>query len=117
VFVGEGALVRDSILFTDCIVGPGSVLDRVILDKQVVVGADVRLGDGEDRRPNRSQPRNLASGITVVGKAARIPSGLRIGRNVLVGSDVLERDFQRYLSTNGHIATEVSSGETVDAGR
>jgi glucose-1-phosphate adenylyltransferase len=117
VFVGEGALVRDSILFPDCIVGPGSVLDRVILDKQVVVGADVRLGDGEDGRPNRTQPRNLQSGITVVGKAARIPSGVRIGRNVLVGSDVLERDFQRYLSTNGHIATEVRSGETVDAGR
>jgi glucose-1-phosphate adenylyltransferase len=117
VFVGEGALVRDSILFPDCIVGPGSVLDRVILDKQVVVGADVRLGDGEDRRPNRTQPRNLATGITVVGKAARIPSGLRVGRNVLVGSDVLERDFHRYLSTNGHIATVVRSGETVDAGR
>src|SRR5919197_1888867 len=43
VFVAEGALVRDSILFPDCIVGPGSALDRVILDKQVVVGADVRL--------------------------------------------------------------------------
>jgi glucose-1-phosphate adenylyltransferase len=117
VFVAEGALVRDSILFPDCIVGPGSVLDRVILDKQVVVGADVQLGSGEDRRPNRTQPRNLQSGLTVVGKAARIPSGLRIGRNCLIGSDVLERDFQRYLSVNGHVASEVSSGETVDAGR
>jgi glucose-1-phosphate adenylyltransferase len=117
VFVGEGALVQDSILFPDCIIGPGSVLDRVILDKQVVVGADVRLGDGDDRRANRTQPRNLQSGITVVGKAARIPSGLRVGRNCLIGSDVLERDFQRYLSTNGHVATEVRSGETVDAGR
>jgi glucose-1-phosphate adenylyltransferase len=117
VFVAEGALVRDSILFPDCIVGPGSTLDRVILDKQVVVGADVRLGDGEDTRPNRTQPRNLQTGITVVGKGARIPSGLRIGRNCLIGSDVLERDFQRYLSSNGHVASEVSSGETVDASR
>jgi glucose-1-phosphate adenylyltransferase len=114
VFVGEGAVVRDSILFTDCIVGPGSVVDRAIMDKHVVVGAEVRLGDGNDTRPNRTQPRNLQTGISVVGKGARIPTGLRIGRNVLIAADVIERDFQRFLSTNGHIASELPSGETVD---
>jgi glucose-1-phosphate adenylyltransferase len=95
-------------------VGPGSVVDRAILDKNVVVGADVRLGDGEDTRPNRTQPRNLQSGITVVGKGARIPTGLRVGRNCLIAADVIERDFTRFLSTNGHVATELKSGETVD---
>jgi glucose-1-phosphate adenylyltransferase len=114
VFVAEGAIVRDSILFTDCIVGPGSVIDRGILDKHVVVGADVRLGDGNDTRPNRTQPRNLQSGITVVGKGARIPTGLRIGRNCLIAADVIERDFQRFLSSNGHVTTLLPSGETVD---
>src|SRR5579864_8454230 len=114
VFVAEGAVVRDSILFTDCIVGPGSVVDRSILDKHVVVGADVRLGAGEDTRPNRTQPRNLQSGITVVGKGARIPTGMTIGRNVLIAADVIERDFQRILVSNGHVGTELPSGETVD---
>jgi glucose-1-phosphate adenylyltransferase len=114
VFVAEGAVVRDSILFTDCIVGPGSVVDHGILDKHVVVGADVRLGQGDDTRPNRTQPRNLQSGITVVGKGARIPTGLRIGRNCLIAADVIERDFQRFLSTNGHVSTELPSGETVE---
>ena len=114
VFVAEGAVVRDSILFTDCIVGPGSVVDRAILDKHVVVGADVRLGDGDDTRPNRTQPRNLQSGITVVGKGARIPTGMRIGRNCLIAADVIERDFQRLLSANGHLGSELRSGETVD---
>jgi len=118
VFVAEGAVVRESILFPDCIVGPGSVLDRVILDKNVVVGADVRLGEGEDVRPNRTQPRNLQSGITVVGKGARIPSGVRIGRNCLIAADVMERDFHRFLSANGHVSAQLASGETVDtAGR
>jgi glucose-1-phosphate adenylyltransferase len=114
VFVAEGAIVRDSILFTDCIVGPGSVVDRGILDKHVVVGADVRLGQGNDTRPNRTQPRNLQSGITVVGKGARIPTGVRVGRNCLIAADVIERDFQRFLSSNGHVRTELPSGETVD---
>jgi glucose-1-phosphate adenylyltransferase len=79
-----------------------------------VVGAEVRLGDGEDTRPNRTQPRNLLSGITLVGKGARIPTGLRIGRNVLIAADVIERDFQRFLSSNGHVTAELPSGETVD---
>jgi glucose-1-phosphate adenylyltransferase len=78
------------------------------------VGADVRLGDGEDTRPNRTQPRNLQSGITVVGKGARIPTGLRIGRNVLIAADVIERDFARFLSPNGHVQAQLPSGETVD---
>lgn len=117
VFVAEGALVRDSILFPDCIVGPGSVIDRAILDKNVVVGSDVRLGEGNDTRPNRTQPRNLQSGITVVGKGARIPSGLRIGRNCLIAADVIERDFARLLSSNGHRTAELASGETVEAAR
>ena len=116
VFVAEGAVVRDSILFPDCIVGPGSVVDRAILDKNVVVGADVRLGDGEDKRANRTQPRNLQSGITVVGKGARIPTGLRIGRNCLIAADVMERDFARLLSSNGRVDKELRSGETVDVG-
>ena len=115
VFVAEGALVRDSILFTDCIVGPGSVIDRAILDKGVVVGADVRLGEGSDTRPNRTQPRNLSSGITVVGKGARIPSSLSVGRNCLIAADVIERDFLRYLSSNGHVANQLPSGETIEA--
>ncbi len=114
VFVAEGAVLRDSILFPDCIVGPGSVLDRVILDKNVVIGADVHLGEGEDVRPNRTQPRNLQSGITVVGKGARIPTGLRIGRNCLIAADVIERDFARFLSVNGHVGSRLASGETVD---
>ncbi|MGI9145162.1 MAG: glucose-1-phosphate adenylyltransferase [Chloroflexota bacterium] len=114
VFVAEGAVVRDSVLFPDCIVGPGSIVDRAILDKNVVVGAGVRLGQGQDIRPNRSQPRNLQSGISMVGKGARIPTGLSIGRNCLIAADVIERDFNRLLSSNGHAATELESGETID---
>ena len=39
---------------------------------------------------------------------------LRIGRNCLIAADVIERDFSRFLSSNGHVANELASGETVD---
>jgi len=36
----------------------------------------------------------------------------------LIAADVMERDFQRFLSTNGHVGKDLPSGETVDvAGR
>jgi glucose-1-phosphate adenylyltransferase len=65
----------------------------VILDKEVVVGTGSRVGDGDDLRVNRRFSKHLNTGITVVGKRARVPSGYRIGRNCLIGSDVLESDF------------------------
>jgi glucose-1-phosphate adenylyltransferase len=108
VYVAEGAVVRDSIVMMDCIIGQGAVLDRVILDKEVVVGTDCQLGSGEDTRVNRRFPKHLNTGITVVGKRARIPSGYRVGRNCLIGSNVLESDFPE----NG--ALVLPSGGTVE---
>ncbi|MBX5489563.1 MAG: glucose-1-phosphate adenylyltransferase [Chloroflexi bacterium] len=105
VFVAEGAYVRDSIVMTDCIIGPNSVLDRVILDKEVVVGTSCQLGVGEANTPNRLEPRRLNTGISLVGKRARIPSGLRMGRNCRIDPDVTERDF------GGR--SELPSGESI----
>lgn len=114
VFVAAGAEVRDSIIFPDCIIGPESAIDRAILDKNVVVGSSVTIGMGDSRTPNRAQPRHLNSGITVVGKGARLPSGLQVGRNCLIGTDVLERDFAPLMrSAEGSL--ELFSGETLEA--
>jgi glucose-1-phosphate adenylyltransferase len=93
VYVAAGAEVRDSIIMMDCIIGQDAVLDRVILDKEVVVGTGCQLGYGTDMRVNRRFPKHLNTGLTVVGKRARIPSGFRVGRNCLIGSNVLESDF------------------------
>jgi glucose-1-phosphate adenylyltransferase len=109
VFVDRGAVVRDSIVMMDSVVGVDSVIDRSILDKEVVVGADCFLGFGRDNRANRRYSKHLNTGITVVGKRAQIPSGARIGRNCLIGSDVRADDFP----TDGELI--LSSGSTVEA--
>jgi glucose-1-phosphate adenylyltransferase len=110
VFVAEGALVRDSILFPDCIIGPNSSVDRSILDKNVVVGRDCVVGEGDSNVHNKKEPRNLTTGITIVGKDSRLPSGLHVGRNVKIGEDVLEQNFESVLREGQGIA----SGETVE---
>jgi glucose-1-phosphate adenylyltransferase len=105
VVIHEGAVVRDSIIMTDAVIGPGAYLDRCIIDKHVHVGAGAQLGIGDDNTPNWLEPGRLSSGITLVGRSAHVRPGVRAGRNVLVGPDVREQDFE-------HL--DVSSGETID---
>ena len=46
VIVEEGAVVRDSILFADCVVGKNSEVDLAIFDKRAQVDGDARVGVG-----------------------------------------------------------------------
>jgi glucose-1-phosphate adenylyltransferase len=94
VYVSPGAVVRDSVVMNDTWIGPNAVLDQVVVDKQVVVGSGVQLGVGDDMdTPNEEQPNKLDAGISVVGKRAQIPSGIKVGRNVLVNAERQEEDF------------------------
>ncbi len=105
VYVSPGAIVRDSVVMNDTWIGPGAVLDKVIVDKNVVVGAGVKLGYGDDLTiPNKAQPDKLTTGITVVGKSAHIPPGRTIGRNVVINADRDDEDFPHDI---------IESGETI----
>jgi glucose-1-phosphate adenylyltransferase len=105
VYVSPGAIVRDSVVMNDTWIGPGAILDRVIIDKQVVVGAGAHVGVGDDLSvPNKTQPDKLNTGVTVVGKAAHIPPGINVGRNVVINADRDEGDFP---------GGDVPSGETI----
>src|SRR5689334_13648737 len=100
--VDVGAVVRDSIVMFDSIIRSGAVVDRSILDKEVVVGPGAIVGDGPDfDTPNKQEPSRLTTGITVVGKRAIIPRGVRIGRNVKVAGDVRATDFLSKVIRNG----------------
>jgi len=91
--VDVGAVVRDSIVLFDSVIRAGTIIDRSILDKEVVVGQGSIVGDGDDNTPNKAEPGRLNTGITVVGKGAVIPRGTRIGRNVRIAPGVRAVDF------------------------
>ena len=108
VVVGVGAVVRDSIVMFDAVIRSGAVVDRAILDKEVVVGPGAIVGEGVKLDvPNRLTPTHLNSGITIVGKRAVIPRGVRIGRNVRIDPNVRAVDFP------GRV---VESGATIERG-
>ena len=84
--VDVGAVVRDSIIMFDTVIRSGAVVDRAILDKEVVVGQTAIVGDGPDYdTPNRQEPGRLNDGHhgrgQAVGRAARrAPRPQRQGR-------------------------------------
>lgn len=60
----------------------------------MTVGPGAIIGEGTDLGiPNRLTPSHLNTGITIVGKQAVIPRGVRIGRNVRIDPNVRATDF------------------------
>jgi glucose-1-phosphate adenylyltransferase len=108
VMVLEGAVVSYSIILSDSVVGPHSVVNYSILDKEVVVEVGCHIGFGDDFRVNHKNPKVINTGITIVGKKARIPPGVKIGRNCMIGGGVGEDDF---------LTSEIQSGETIEPKR
>jgi glucose-1-phosphate adenylyltransferase len=103
VVVRSGASVRDSIVFSDCVIEKGAVVDLAILDKKVRVGGGAIVGSGDDHhQPNHLHPKHLYTGITLVGKKAFVGEKSMVGRNcILLPDSLLE---------GGEV---VKSGETV----
>ena len=105
VVVEEGAVVKDSILFEDCLVGKNSTVDLAIFDKRVQVGNGAVIGAGTNHEvANKEQPTHLYTGITLVGKEAVIPPGQSIGRNCIIQPGTTEESFQQ---------TEMGDGESL----
>ena len=88
VVIEEGAVVRDSIIQHKCVIRAGAVIDHAILDKEVTVGQGCVVGEGDMTVPNIERPDIVNSGITIVGKRVTIPSGMHVGRNVVIGPGV-----------------------------
>jgi glucose-1-phosphate adenylyltransferase len=94
VVVEEGAVIKDSILFEDCLVRKGATVDLAILDKKVEVGEGAVVGHGENYTlANRLKPSHLYTGISLVGKSAVVPSGQLIGRNCVINIKTGPTDY------------------------
>lgn len=87
--IGRGAQVRNCILLHQVRIEEDCVVENAIIDKNGVVSRGSRIGDpalGDE--PNSHVPHLINQGTSVIGKAAVIPPGIRMGRNCLVFPNV-----------------------------
>ena len=104
--VHRGARVRNAIIMQDTVVGEGCEVEYAVVDKQCVLGSNAVIGSGDAAVPNRQSPSHLDCGITVIGKSAVIPKGLRIGKNCIICPRV---------DLHGRPLERVADGETIVA--
>lgn len=90
VVVEEGAVVEDSILFFDTLVGREAHVSRTITDIGVKIGPGVKIGDrgGE---------------LAVIGMGSSLPEGVRIEPGVTVYPNLETRHFTRTEYRTGEI--------------
>lgn len=84
VIVEEEVVVRNSIIFHECVIKQGTVVDKVICDKDSVIGEASQIGIGDESIPNEQFPESFHSGITVIGKNAKLGKNLLVGRNCVI---------------------------------
>lgn len=101
VIVKPNAVIEDSVIMHDAVIGEGTPVRRCIIDKNVVVGARVSIGHGEITTANTRFPEHLSSGLSVVGKNANIPTGITIGANCIVYPEMQANDFTKALFLGG----------------
>lgn len=100
VLIGEGSVVRDSILFSEASLHRNVRVARSILDKRVTVGDGARLGVDEACEvdlgiaPERDIHVTTREGLTVVGKETSIPAGLELQHPAMLDPN-LEEDAVR----------------------
>ena len=108
VHIAAGAVVEDSIVMHDARILAGARLSRAIVDKGVRIGERAVIGTG-DATPNHEFPRDLHSGLCVIGKGSEIPAGRSVGRNSLVEIGVREIDLGGRDVLSGMVVRAVAS--------
>ncbi len=81
VIVHPTAKVVNSVILNDAEIKPGAIVENAIIDKNVVIGENARIGYGDDYTANKERPEVLSSGLNVIAKGVHVPAGTIIERN------------------------------------
>lgn len=92
VTIGEGTVIRDSIIMNDTVIGGGGFFEKAIVAENARIGDRVRIGEGEEA-PNETAPAIYREGLSVVGEKTVIPDDVSIGKNALVSGTTTAEDY------------------------
>ena len=92
VTIGEGTVVRDSIIMNDTDIGSGCEISKAIVAESVVIRDGVKLGVGEEAE-NDTAPHIYNHGLVTVGEKSVIPSNITVGKNSVVAGITEAEDY------------------------
>lgn len=92
VTIGEGAVVRDSIIMNNTVIGPGCEVYKAIIAENVQIGRGVKLGVGGEAE-NDTAPHIYSHGLVTVGGKSVIPEGVSVGKNTVISGVTTAADY------------------------
>lgn len=99
VTIGEGAVIRDSIIMNRTSIGAGCEVNRAIVAENVQIGNNVKLGVG-DEAENDTAPHIYNHGLVTVGEKSVIPDGVSVGKNTVIAGVTTAADYpDAYLAS------------------
>ena len=108
VTIGEGTVVRDSIIMNGTVIEAGCELNKAIVAENVTIGKNTKLGIGEEVE-NETDPHIYNSGLVCIGEKSIIPEGITIGKNACVFGATTTADYQDNCLASGK--TLIKAGE------
>lgn len=100
VVIGEGTVVRDSIIMNSVEIGAGCELNKAIIAENVVLGNNVKLGMG-DEVPNDTAPHIYSHGIVTIGEKSVIPDNITVGKNTVIFGVTTDADYDNAYLASG----------------
>ena len=108
--IGNGSIVRDSIIMKDVVIGENCIINKAIIAEDTVIGNSVTLGTGADT-PNRMRPDIYTSGLVTIGERSVIPDGVQIGHNTAISGITTAGDYPDGLLDSGEAL--IKAGERI----
>ena len=108
VTIGEGTVIRDSIIMNHTTIGNNCEINKSIIAEDVEVKDSVKMGMGEEAE-NETDPHIYNSGLVCIGEKSIIPEGITIGKNVCIFGQTTVDDYQDKMLASGK--TLVKAGD------
>lgn len=108
--IGRGAVIRDSIIMRDTVIGDNVTIDKSIIAENCKIGSNVELGFG-DEKPNVLNENIYGFGLATIGEDSVIPDGVKIGKNTAISGETYIEDYQDGILPGGEVIIKAGDGK------
>ena len=108
--IGKGAVIRDSIIMRDAVIGDRCTIDKSIIAENSRIGEGAVLGVGEEA-PNVLNESIYSFGLVTVGEDTVIPENVRIGKNTAISGKTVYEDYPNGELAGGQVIIKAGDGK------
>ncbi len=110
VVIGEGTVVRNSIIMNQTHIGDHCTIEKAIIDEYAQVGSGTQLGTLPEKE-NDTRPDIYNSGLVTIGEKSIVPANVKIGKNAVVFGETTAADYPNGVLDSGRTLIKVGDGK------